>query len=289
MYERYIGKGREDMFLTNIKFKRNWQGIALGASLLIGAGLSLSPALCHAAQAAKAKETAPAAPTNPTLTPFEEGVHFKRIPIDVAETPVVEEFAKEDKGKIKVVEFFNYACHWCQNLEPYVAEWLKQKPEYVAFYRIPVNFQPSWRPLSKTYYAADSLGVLDKIHERLFKALINENLLDSKDETIIDFIVRQGVDKAAFTKAYNSFTVDSRLRWANNMARAYRITSIPTIVVIGPKESYYTQSSMAGSEGHIFEVINFLSEKEYQQFAQKSAPNKTGNKESASKKLSKAH
>lgn len=209
---------------------------------------------------------------------YEEGVHYKKYSLSVTENPAVEEFMSKQPEKIKVLEFYNYACHWCQNLEPYVLSWLTTKPEFVEFYRIPVVFQPSWRILAKIYFAAESLGVVDKIHEPLFKAVQQETLADSKDESIVDFVGKQGIDKEAFLKAYHSFAIDNRLRWANNMAKVCKVMSIPTIVVITSKEAFYTQTSLAGSEAALFEVVNQLSKKEHLAYKQNQAKSTTHHK-----------
>ena len=195
---------------------------------------------------------------------FKEGTHYKKYSTSVYEIAIVEDFMKQHPDKVKVVEFYSYACHWCQQLEPKVSVWSKTLPERTLFYRIPVNFQPSWRPLAKIYFAAESLNVLDKVHEPMFEAVKEEKLANSKDETVLDFIAKLGVDREAFNKAYHSFSVDSKTRWANNLAVSFKVTAIPTFVVIGPKEAFYTQTALTGDETRLIEVLNFLIKQQQQ-------------------------
>lgn len=195
---------------------------------------------------------------NASPAEFQEGAQYKKYADSVYETAIVEEFMKQNPDKIKVLEFYSYACHWCQQIEPKISVWSKNLPEGAVFYRIPVNFQPSWRPLAKIFFAAESLNVLDKIHEPMFDAVKEEKLANTKDETVLDFIAKQGVDRDAFSKAYHSFSVDSKTRWANNLAVSFKITSIPTFVVVGPKEAFYTQTALAGTDARVIAVLDYL-------------------------------
>jgi thiol:disulfide interchange protein DsbA len=196
---------------------------------------------------------------------FQEGKQFKKFAPAVYDTAVVEDLIKKNPDKIKVFIFYAYACHWCQQVEPKVAAWSKNLPANTLFYHVPVSFQPGWRSLAKIYFAAEQLKVLDKIHEPMFEAVKNDELANTKDETIFAFVAKQGVDKKAFSEAYHSFLVDSKTRWANNLAVSFKITAIPTFVVVGPKEAFYTQTALAGDETNLFNVLNFLIHKQQQQ------------------------
>ena len=44
-------------------------------------------------------------------------------------------------GKVEVLEIFWLACPHCYALEPYLRSWLKTKPAYVEFVRVPVYWQ----------------------------------------------------------------------------------------------------------------------------------------------------
>lgn len=195
---------------------------------------------------------------NASTPDFQEGVHYKKYAASVYDTAIVEDLMKQNPNKIKILEFYSYACHWCEQVEPKIAVWSKNLPKDTLFYRVPVNFQPSWRPLAKIYFAAESLNAADKIHEPMFEAVKDEKLANTKDETILDFIAKQGVDKDAFNKAYHSFAVDNKTRWANNLAVSFKITSIPTFVIVGPKDAFYTQTALAGNDTQLIAVLNYL-------------------------------
>jgi len=46
------------------------------------------------------------------------------------------------------------------------------------------------------------------------------------------------------------------------LAQSYEITGVPTIIVNGAKQSYMTDTGMAGDGKKVFEIVNFLLEQE---------------------------
>ena len=48
-------------------------------------------------------------------------------------------------GKVEVVEVFWLGCPHCYALEPYIQSWLKNKPAYIEFVRVPVMWGPVHR------------------------------------------------------------------------------------------------------------------------------------------------
>ena len=80
------------------------------------------------------------------------------------------------QGMIEVVELFWYGCPHCYRLEDKgdltLKKWLKNKPDNVYFYKLPAQFNKHWEIHAAAYYTAQSLGVLDKVHMDIFKAVI---------------------------------------------------------------------------------------------------------------------
>ncbi len=150
-------------------------------------------------------------------------------------------------GKVEVIEFFSYTCPHCYNLEPAAREWLKRKPDQVAFVRIAVSFSANWEPSARAYYAAEALGVLDKIHPRLFEA-IHQNPRMNLDE-LAAFFATQGVDQDEFRKAYQSFHTETQLRRGNQLAQRYKVNGVPSVIVNG---KYDVRSP------RMFEAVDFL-------------------------------
>lgn len=157
-------------------------------------------------------------------------------------------------GKVEVVEVLWLACPHCYALEPYIRNWLKSKPSYVEFVRVPVMWQPIHRAHARLFYTLDALGrqdliakAFDTIHdllERKQPPLVG----NSDDETFRvqqQFAKENGISADDFAKAYNSFTVSSNLQRAEQLTQRYHVEGVPFFVVNG---KYTTDVSKAGHD-----------------------------------------
>ena len=159
------------------------------------------------------------------------------------------------KGKIEVVEFFWYGCPHCFTMEPQLNAWLASKPDNVEFRRVPAPLNPSWTVHSQFFYAAESLGVLDKLHEPLFEAIHEKKQKLFDKNSLIDFAVEHGVDRQKFTDAWNSFGVYVKVQQARKLGQRYALDGVPAIGIAG---KYKTSGSLAGTYSRMFEVVNKL-------------------------------
>lgn len=189
---------------------------------------------------------------------IEEGKQYQRLSEDVKNNTLVEELAKQHPNKIHVIEFFSYGCHWCYKLDPYLENWSKSLPNYVTFQRVPVEFQAAWRTLAKAYYTAEKLNAFDKIQMPLFDAIHTEKINNTSEETLREFFVARGITADDFNKAFDSFDVARRQKWAGAITRAYKVNAVPAIVIQGPSGIFLTTITMAGSEENLFRVIDHL-------------------------------
>ncbi len=162
-------------------------------------------------------------------------------------------------GKIEVVEFFWYGCPHCYELEPKLEAWLENKPENVSFIRVPAPLNPKWTVHAQFYYAAEILGLADKLHTPLFKAMHEEKRKLYDKESLIDFAVEQGVDRQKFVDALNSFGVYVKVQNARKLGQRYQLDGVPAIGING---KYKTSGSLAGSYNKMFEIVSKLIAKE---------------------------
>ena len=158
-------------------------------------------------------------------------------------------------GKIEVVEFFWYNCTHCNAFEPMLADWVKKLPKDVAFRRAPVAFNDSFVPQQKLFYTLESLGLLDKLHAKVFAAIHVEKLNLSKAEAIVEWVGKNGVDKAKFVKEYNSFGVVTKTQKGSQMQSAYKVEGVPALGVGG---QFYTDGTMARSMDRALLVVESL-------------------------------
>ncbi len=164
-------------------------------------------------------------------------------------------------NKIEVVEVFWYGCPSCYSFEPFLEQWLKTKPEDVQLVRLPGVLSQNWIPHAKAYYVAEKLGVLDKTHRVLFDTIHKDKKQVFTDGQIRDFFVSHGITGEVFDRTYSSKEVEAKIRQAYFLARDYKLTGVPSLVING---KYLTSPSHAGSTEEAVKVMNALIEKERQ-------------------------
>ena len=156
---------------------------------------------------------------------LKEGTDFvrlaKRAPVDAP------------AGQIEVLEFFAYTCVHCFNFEPVMAAWIKKKPANVVIKRTPVKFSEAFVPMQKLYYALEAMGLVDSLHEKVFSAVHVDKQRLTSAEAIIDWVAKQGVDRAKFTGFYNSFAVAGKANRATQLQDAYQVEGTPALGVAG--------------------------------------------------------
>ena len=182
-------------------------------------------------------------------TKIEEGFDYRILPMP---QPV------ETKGKVEVIEFFWYGCPHCYDFEPELSAWVKRQPKDVVFRRVPVAFRDDFMPHSQLFYALEALGKGDALNEKVMYAMHKENKRLMTENEIADWVASQGIDRNSFLATYRSFAVVSKARAARQMADAYRIDGVPTIVMQG---RYVTSPSIAGTKSKAITVMDYLEQK----------------------------
>jgi len=163
-------------------------------------------------------------------------------------------------NKIEVLEVFWYGCPHCYYFEPTIEKWLEEKAGYIEFIRMPGVLGKNWLPHARAFYAAEKLGVLDKIHHPLFDAIHKEKRKIMDKKALKKFFVEQGVNGDDFDQAFHSKEVEDSVRYAFTMGQRYALTGVPAVIING---KYGTSASMAGSYNKIIDVVNTLAAKEH--------------------------
>ena len=182
---------------------------------------------------------------------FTAGQHYELV------TPA--QPTRTDDGKIEVVELFWYGCPHCYAFEPYVDAWLGTKAENVEFVRVPAVFARNWEVHARAYYAAEQLGVVDKIHRPLFDALHTKQRKIFTEDALAAFFVEQGVAEADFREAFHSFGVDTKTRAAIAATRSYGVTGVPAVIING---KYRSSARSTGNYENLLKLVDFLAAKE---------------------------
>jgi len=164
----------------------------------------------------------------------------------------------DEKNKLEVLEIFWYGCPHCYHLEPALNEWLKTKPNDVTFVKMPavLDLKHKWTETAKIFYVAEALNVFDKIHIALFQAIHEKKRNLSTEQEFAQFFNEvAGVSKEDFTKAFNSFAVDMKIRNALRLTQAYGISSVPVLIVNG---KYRIDSGQTEGMKNLFKAIDEL-------------------------------
>jgi thiol:disulfide interchange protein DsbA len=179
-----------------------------------------------------------------------EGTHYERLP---------EPVRTADPTRLEVVELFWYGCSHCFQFEPLLAKWEPALPKDVDFHRSPAMWNKLMAVHAQAFYAAEALGVLNKVNQPLFEALnVQRKRLESEDE-IAELFAANGVKDADFRKAFNSFGVQSKVKQADARQRSYKTTGTPEMIVNG---KFRVSARLAGSPESMLKVVDFLLAKE---------------------------
>ncbi|MCU7875433.1 MAG: thiol:disulfide interchange protein DsbA/DsbL [Candidatus Thiodiazotropha sp. (ex. Lucinoma kazani)] len=163
------------------------------------------------------------------------------------------------EGKVEVIEFFWYGCPHCYHMEPQLEEWLKNKPENVEFIRVPAPLNSKWTVHAQFFYAAEILGLTEKLHNPLFSAIHDKKRKLYDKDSLIDFAVEHGADRQQFIDALNSFGVYVKVQNARKLGQRYQLDGVPAIGING---KYKTSGSLAGTYSKMFEIVTQLVSKE---------------------------
>ena len=135
--------------------------------------------------------------------------------------------------KVEVIEFFAYHCPACNMLEPTFNQWIKKQGDNIHVRKIPLPFQGPLDPEARLFLTLEAMGKLDQYHARVFQAVHVQRQRLMKDDQIIEWAVKNGLDKAKFMETWNSFGVTTKLRRLQSVAAPYKVTGTPTIIVDG--------------------------------------------------------
>jgi thiol:disulfide interchange protein DsbA len=178
-------------------------------------------------------------------------------------------------GKVEVVEVFSYGCPACNKFYPTIDKLRAALPKNVAWRYLPASWhvEEDWKVFQRAFFAADSLGIVDRTHDRIFDAIWKSGELATMDlatgqmksplPSLAD--VAQYYEKIAalkpgsFLEAAHSFSVDARMREADGQIRAWQVDGTPSLVVNG---KYRVTGSSAGGPDQFIALVQWLVKKE---------------------------
>ena len=180
--------------------------------------------------------------------------------------PVVpEQPTSVEPGKVEVIEFMWLGCPHCYALEPTILTWLKAKPAYIVFVRVPVVWDIPHRAHARLFYTLTTLGRPELAAKAFDTIQLQRNpLIGASDEESLRigqaWATQQGVSAGDFASAWNSEAVRAQLLNAEDLELRYRIQSVPSLVING---KYKTDAIKAGGAANLIQLIDDLAAAEH--------------------------
>lgn len=155
--------------------------------------------------------------------------------VDYAEIPNGEPLAPQP-GTIEVVEAFGYTCPHCANFEPVLQQWKDQQGDDVNVVLVPAPFGGYWIPYAQAFYAAHSMGLVERTHRDMFRAIHEEHRLPiggATPEAVAKFYADYDVDPEKFAAIMTGKPVQAKLVTARDFLKRSGVEGTPTVVVAG--------------------------------------------------------
>jgi protein dithiol oxidoreductase (disulfide-forming) len=178
-------------------------------------------------------------------------------------------------GKVEVTEVFSYACPACNIFQPTMHKLKQSLPANAVLDYLPAAFNTSedWPMFQLAYCTAQVLGIDQQTHDAMYDAVWKGGDLSVIDPstkglkshmpTIEDaakfYSQHAGVSVEKFVATAKSFSVDLKVRTAQDLVMAYRVDRTPTIIVNG-KYRLFVES--AGGNDQLIELVKYLVAKE---------------------------
>lgn len=182
---------------------------------------------------------------------FIAGVNYRVIepaqPVDAA------------PGKVEVTEFLWYDCQTCFVIQPALERWLAERSDVVTFRRMPAVVGGHMVFHARVYFAAEHLGVLDRVHLPIYTALHRHARKLDDEELMAQFFAEQGVERRQFFTAFRGSATAARVRNAQLMSRRYELQGAPTFIVNG---KYRVDPTMVRNAETLLQVVDYLVDKE---------------------------
>ena len=198
-----------------------------------------------------------------TAAPYIAGKDYQLINKNITATKKVKQ------KKVSVIEFFNYGCPGCNFAEPAVTAWLKTKPAYINFSRVPLTFEPGWETYARAYYLATALNIEKKITPALFLAIHGKDGKQYHDlsstDAIVNFFVKHGVNpKLAVTSlSGHSAAMEAQLQQGPKLMKTYGIMETPSFVVA---HQYRISMSDAKSSPRLLKIVAYLAKQVHRNY-----------------------
>ncbi len=173
-------------------------------------------------------------------------------------------------GKVEVLEVFSYGCPACNAFQPTMELLKKSLPPNAQLAYLPAAFNQaeSWPMFQRAWFAAQALGIAERTHQLMFDAVWKTGELANIDsqthrlkspQPTIEQAAKAyarwtGVRAEDFLAMARSFTIDGRMRAADEQVMAMQVPGTPCIVVDGR----YRIADSIRAANQLIPLVSFL-------------------------------
>ncbi|MGS2722147.1 thiol:disulfide interchange protein DsbA/DsbL [Porticoccus sp. GXU_MW_L64] len=155
-----------------------------------------------------------------------------------------------------VLEVFQYSCPHCLALHLKLKQWREEQNATISTGFLPVGLSKQKVVHAKLYYVAQAVNRLDELHLPIYNQLKNDRRSLDSEEQAAQFIHQQtGIYRAKIEGLIQSKIIADRQQAAMSLAREWRVTGTPVVVVKG---RYLITLKSAGGFNNVIPVIERL-------------------------------
>lgn len=174
-------------------------------------------------------------------------------------------------GKVEVLEVFSYGCPACNAFQPTVERIEHELPKNAQMAFLPASFHPDedWPVFQRAYFAAQALGIAKRTHQAIYDAIWKtgelavsdpvthelKNPLPSIEDVANYYHKLTGVSPKVFLAAANSFSVNLKMKQADEQIVEMEVPGTPCIVIDG---KYRILMDSIRSYDQLIDLIRFL-------------------------------
>ena len=105
------------------------------------------------------------------------------------------------------------------------------------------------------FYTLEAMGEDAKLSADVFTAIHGKGIALWEPAKFYDWAATKGLDRKKVEDLYNSFTMSGRINRAKQLAQAYNIQEVPTVIIDG---KFITSPARAGSHANTPAVMTEL-------------------------------
>ena len=152
---------------------------------------------------------------------------FSKDLVDDANAPIL----GNPKGDVTLVEFFDYRCPFCRQVEPWVQTLIKQDPGVRLVQKEFPILGPASVYAARMALAALKQGKHQEFHDALMAKEGNIDESDIHEGLIFEVAKSVGLDIDRMKVDMNSPDVDAEIRGSIRIARSLGLTGTPAFIV----------------------------------------------------------